>query len=112
MTKEERAALKEKIQETMVQTRLRIQQLEAATQPISPENAIGRISRMDAINNKSVAEAALRTARRKLSSLETALHRVEEPHFGKCTRCGQAIRPARLMFMPESERCIRCADRA
>ena len=28
--------------------------------PIPPENSIGRISRMDAINNKSVIEAALR----------------------------------------------------
>ncbi|HKK74215.1 MAG TPA: TraR/DksA C4-type zinc finger protein [Saprospiraceae bacterium] len=112
MNKEERAELKEKIIETITETRRKIQQLEAATQPITPENAIGRVSRMDAINNKSVAEATLRTARRKLSSLETALHKVEDAHFGKCTRCGQAIRPARLMFMPESERCIRCADRA
>ena len=33
------------------------------TKPIAPENAIGRISRMDAINNKSVTEAALRQAK-------------------------------------------------
>jgi DnaK suppressor protein len=112
MTTEERTQLKEKIIATIAETQLKIRQLEAATQPISPENSIGRVSRMDAINNKSVAEATLRTARRKLSSLETALHKIAEPNFGKCTRCGQAIRPARLMFMPESERCIRCADRA
>jgi len=29
------------------------------SQPVSPENAIGRISRMDAIQNKSVVESAL-----------------------------------------------------
>lgn len=111
MTTAERAELKKRIIATIAETKQKIQQLELATQPISPENAIGRVSRMDAINNKSVAEATLRTARKKLSSLETALHKIEEPAFGKCTRCGQAIRPARLMFMPESERCIRCADR-
>ena len=64
MTTEERAQLKEKIIATIAETKVKIQQLEVATQPISPENSIGRVSRMDAINNKSVAEATLRTARR------------------------------------------------
>lgn len=111
MDNKERAALKTKIIETTAKTKEKIEQLVAATQPISPENAIGRISRMDAINNKSVAEAALRTARRKLSSLEVALHKVDHEDFGNCTRCRKPIQAARLMFMPDSDRCIRCADR-
>ena len=37
-----------------------------STKPISPENSIGRVSRMDAINNKSVVEAALRNAEKKI----------------------------------------------
>ena len=36
--------------------------------PIAPENSIGRVSRMDAINNKSVVEAALRVAIKKANS--------------------------------------------
>ena len=36
--------------------------------PIAPENAIGRVSRMDAINNKSVNEAALKKAEIKLKT--------------------------------------------
>lgn len=111
MTRQERNQLKERILATITETKERIAQLEDATRPIAPENAIGRVSRMDAINNKSVAEASLRTAQRKLNSLKTALNKVDNPDFGACSRCGQPIPAARLMFMPQSSRCVRCADR-
>jgi DnaK suppressor protein len=112
MTETERTALKEKILRAMEETQARIAQLEDATQPVAPENSIGRVSRMDAINNKSVAEATLRTARKKLSNLEVALKKVHDKNFGYCSRCKQPIQTARLMFMPQSTRCIRCADKA
>ncbi len=111
MTSEERNNLKEKINETIIKTEAEIEQLNDATKPISPENSIGRISRMDAINNKSVSEAALRSSKRKLAALRFALTKIDAPDFGKCTWCGNTIPPARLMFMPQSTRCVRCADR-
>lgn len=109
MTKEERAELKENIQAKLVETQLKISALEEATKPISPENSIGRVSRMDAINNKSVAEAALRIARKQHASLEVALTKVDKPEFGLCLYCKKGIQPKRLMFMPESTRCVHCA---
>ena len=111
MTTGERQQLKAKIKIALQETNKKILHLEEATKPISPENSIGRISRMDAINNKSVAEAALRTAKKKRSNLEIALNKIDDPDFGNCTRCGKPIQAARLMFMPQSSRCIRCADR-
>lgn len=111
MTSQERQVLQKKITETIVKMEKEVERLEEATQPISPENSIGRVSRMDAINNKGVSEAALRSSRRKLSSLRLALTKVDHPDFGLCSRCKQPIPPARLMYMPESTRCVRCADR-
>ena len=111
MTTEERKKLKEKILETILKTEAEIEQLNDATKPISPENSIGRISRMDAINNKSVSEAALHSSKRKLGALKFALTKIDSPEFGNCSRCGNTIRPARLMFLPQSTKCIRCADR-
>ncbi|GJM35609.1 MAG: dksA/traR C4-type zinc finger family protein [Saprospiraceae bacterium] len=111
MTKEEREVLKQRILEQITQTEKEIVHLEEATQPISPENSIGRISRMDAINNKGVSEATLRSARRKMSNLQFALNKIDSPEFGICSRCKSPIPPARLMFMPQSDRCVRCADR-
>ena len=109
MTKEERAELKKRILETIEKTEKELADLEDATQPITPENSIGRVSRMDAINNKSVSEVALRSSKKKLSNLKVALHNIEDPSFGICSNCKRPIAAGRLMFMPQSTRCIRCA---
>lgn len=111
MTAEDKATLKEKIVKTMVEMEEKIRALGEMTKPISPENAIGRVSRMDAINNKGVSDAALRSARKRLAKLQFALTKIEEPNFGNCSVCGNQIQSKRLMFMPESTRCVRCADR-
>jgi len=111
MTYDELQSLTLQIQELIISTRSEIEKLEDVTQPVKPENSLGRVSRMDAINNKSVMEASLRSKREKLSKLELALKKVDQPNFGNCTRCQAAIRPARLMLLPESDLCIRCAAR-
>lgn len=111
MNPKEREILKEKIQKALVETTQKVKELEELTKPIGPENAIGRVSRMDAINNKSVAEAALRSTKKKRDSLKIALSRIDNEDFGTCNRCKRPILPARLMYMPESTRCVRCADR-
>ncbi len=111
MNDQDRNTLREKITAAIAKTKNKIVELEEATQPIAPENSIGRISRMDAINNKSVAEAALRTSRHKLEKLNFALSKIDSADFGTCSRCKQPIPPARLMYLPESTRCVNCADR-
>lgn len=110
MNDTDRATLKSKIESAIIKTSADVNRLEEATKPISPENAIGRVSRMDAINNKGVSEAALRSARRKLTNLRIALEKISEKDFGSCSRCGRPIATARLMFMPESRKCVRCAE--
>jgi DnaK suppressor protein len=109
MTDVEREQLREIILKQIGKTKEKIVSMEATVQPIGPENAIGRVSRMDAINNKSVAEAALRQARIKLRSLENSLKSINEPSYGNCTRCGKEIEIKRLMLMPESNSCVRCS---
>lgn len=105
----DKESLAGKIKEEIKLTRQKISDLSIDTKPISPENAIGRISRMDAINNKSVSDAALRNLQQKLKKLELALQKLPEKSFGKCIKCGQEIAEGRLMLMPESNRCIKCA---
>lgn len=83
--------------------------LKDLTQPISPENAIGRISRMDAINNKSINEASLRKAEEKWSKLKVALVKVDDKDFGICIRCKNPIPVGRIMLMPQSNKCVNCA---
>jgi len=53
----------------------------------------------------------LRQAKMKKSRLEVALNKIEIPEFGICSMCKKPINVKRLMYMPESNRCVRCADR-
>ena len=79
------------------------------TKPVAPDDAIGRISRMDAINNKSVTEASLRQAEEKLKNLERVLSRVGTSDFGICIKCGKPIPEGRIIYRPESLNCVDCA---
>lgn len=107
----QRKEMRQLLERIIAQTEADILTLKSQTKPISPDNAIGRISRMDAINNKSVADAGLRTSQARLSKLQRNLERLEEPEFGDCTRCGNAIQFGRLRIMPETGWCIHCASR-
>ena len=106
MDKKEIKAL---IEKEIVKTEKKIAEFDEMSGPVTPDDAIGRVSRMDAINNKSVTEAALRQAKNKLSKLRHALHRVDEENFGTCKRCGQSIPIMRVVLMPQIPYCVNCA---
>ncbi len=84
--------------------------LEKLVKPITPDVAVGRLSRMEAISTKSVNEAALVTAKLKISGLQTALSNIDEPEFGLCFECGEDIPLGRILLLPEAKMCVRCAE--
>ena len=101
--------IKNKITEEIEKTEKSVASYKEITKPIAPDCAIGRVSRMDAINNKSVAEAALRQAEEKLSKLKYVLTKVDEDGFGLCAKCGKPITLGRILLMPQSRHCVACA---
>lgn len=105
----DKALLAEKLEQSIALTKKKIAGYEQMSAPVSPDNAIGRVSRMDAINNKAVAEAALRTARRKLDRLQNMQSNLDDPNLGLCKGCGRPIPVPRLLAMPESPFCVRCS---
>jgi len=109
MTPNELAKIQHIIEEEINKTRASIQHYKELTKPIAPENAIGRISRMDAINNKSVNEAALLKAEQKLKNLNIALGNINDSDFGISARCNQNIPLGRILLMPQSRFCVNCA---
>ena len=106
MKKEE---FEQKILEEINKTMILIAEYKEMTEPVAPDDAIGRISRMDAINNKSVTEASLRQAEEKLRNLQRVQSLVGTSDFGKCIKCGKAIPEVRILYRPESLRCVDCA---
>tara|TARA_B100000287_G_C20312741_1_gene654530 strand:- start:32 stop:364 length:333 start_codon:yes stop_codon:yes gene_type:complete len=101
--------IKKKLELEIKNTKKKIDEYTLLCKPIAPENAIGRISRMDAINNKSVTEAVLRDAKIKLKQLNHIKSKINLPDFGKCFKCKQQIPLGRLLIRPESIHCVKCA---
>lgn len=109
MEKVEKEEIRKRIAEEIEKTERDIVQYKDMTKPVAPDIAIGRISRMDAINNKSVTEAALREAEGRLSKLRYMQTRVGDEDFGFCAKCKSPIPLGRLLLMPHSTHCVKCA---
>jgi DnaK suppressor protein len=102
--------IKANIEAEILKTEQKISEYKELTKPVEPENAIGRISRMDAINNKSVIEAALRKSKEKLEKLKIALSKINDDDFGLCMRCHKPIPLGRILIMPQAQNCVACSQ--
>lgn len=105
----DKVQLAKQLSEHITLTEKKIKGFEEMSAPVTPDDAIGRVSRMDAINNKAVQEAALAKAREKLTKLKVMQANLDDPKIGLCKRCGRPIPMARLVLMPESPFCVRCS---
>jgi len=83
----------------------------AGTRPVAPDSAIGRISRMDAIQIQQMAQANMRKAKQRLEQAGAALNRLMDDSFGECAECGEDIGYARLKARPEAPFCVQCQNR-
>ncbi len=101
--------IKNIIEEKIKDLALEIDELRQIAKPIEPENAIGRISRMDAINNKSINDRMLRNSLQKLKNLKTGLNRLGNIDFGICIKCKREININRLVLIPETLKCVKCS---
>ncbi|WP_371227076.1 TraR/DksA family transcriptional regulator [Roseovarius sp. 2305UL8-3] len=73
------------------------------------QQAVGRLSRMDALQNQAMAKANSTRRQAERSQLQAALTRMDEGEYGFCEDCGDDIAPARLDLNPAATKCIQCA---
>jgi DnaK suppressor protein len=86
----------------------KIEGIREHTAPIAPDDAIGRVSRMDAINSKSIFEASMRNLQERLQQLTYIINTVNDADFGICTKCRQSIPIERMKIRPEIRLCANC----
>lgn len=70
---------------------------------------IGRVSRMDAMQTQQMALESERRRQLQLQRIESALRRIADGSYGRCTACNEDIHPLRLQADPTFLRCVRCA---
>ena len=76
---------------------------------VSPDVAVGRLSRLDAMQNIEIAKEGERRRQERLPRLEYALDLIDMGEYGKCERCQNWIPFARLKEQPETLLCASCA---
>ncbi|WP_420337667.1 TraR/DksA family transcriptional regulator [Roseibium sp.] len=73
------------------------------------QQAVGRLSRMDALQGQAMAQASERQRRADIQRIEAALKRLDDGDYGYCVDCGEDIAAKRLEVDPAAAFCIRCA---
>ena len=74
------------------------------------QTAVGRLSRMDALQGQQMALATDRRRALELKRIDSALKRLEDGDYGYCVRCEEPITAKRLEFDPAVTLCVACAE--
>ncbi len=74
------------------------------------QQSVGRLSRMDSMQQQAMAAAQERRRRNDLARIEMAERRLKSGDYGHCTECDAEIPDGRLAIDPMAEKCVRCAS--
>ncbi len=110
MTEEQKIEIEDRVLDDIAEFEERILELEESTKPIAPDKGLGRLTRLDAMQDKSVKEAALRQTRENLTKAKYALSQLYRSGYGICGICQKEIPFERLHAVPYATVCVRCVD--
>ena len=80
-----------------------------ATRPVTlDQQTVGRISRIDAIQQQQMALANREQAQQTLKQVELAMLRIEAGEYGYCLQCDLPIPFTRLKAKPVAQLCVEC----
>lgn len=78
------------------------------TKPVDLDQPIGRLSRMDAIQQQKMAQANRASHKLRFDLVKAALMTFERDEYGYCRRCDEPIGYRRLKAKPETPFCVAC----
>ena len=80
----------------------------AGTKPVDLDEPIGRLSRMEAIQQQKMAQANRQRNKQRLQMVIAALAADPEDEYGWCKRCDEPVGYGRLKSRPEAPFCVSC----
>lgn len=104
-----RAELRDLITSQLADIQAQLSLSEDGAKPVDLDLSIGRISRVDAMQQQSMALASRSRLVQRQLALGAALSRLDGDAFGECVDCGEPIELGRLRARPESIRCVECS---
>ncbi len=110
LTPSQLATLEAALRAMVAQLEETIEDAAASVQAVELDQAaVGRVSRIDAIQRQSLAQASREALKTRRRLAQQALAAMEEGTYGECRRCEEPIAFKRLEARPESPFCLRCA---
>lgn len=73
------------------------------------QSSVGRLSRMDAMQQQAMAQGIRERVALRKRKLEAALARLEAGRYGLCCECGAALEQKRMDADPAAVFCADCA---
>ena len=77
-------------------------------QPVYLDQPIGRLSRMDAMQQQKMQSASRAAQKIQLAQVRNAQEAIAADEYGFCRRCEEPIGLRRLRIQPEAPFCVRC----
>jgi DnaK suppressor protein len=109
LTGEQLAALSEELDRQLAKLERSMEVTDEALRPVQlDQTAVGRLSRIDSLQNQGLTKNLREREQAKLGLLVHALERMEAGTYGVCVECGGAIPFERLFVMPEAPACAVC----
>lgn len=112
MTPVERTKFLERLHQEILSLKAADARTDSDRAPVElDQTSVGRLRRMDAMQQQAMAAAQARRRAARLQALEATLRRIEGDEFGWCDECGEPIPLGRLEIDPTATRCVACAGR-
>lgn len=110
LTGEQITELTHSLQDIRLEIEAQLDASREDARPVDLDEPIGRLTRMDAMQQQNMTQAGRRSLEARLQQIAGALAGVQTGDYGFCRRCDELIGYPRLRARPESRLCVRCQE--
>ena len=108
LTGAQTAALAANLTTLEFELRALLEDSKEGAKPVDLDEPIGRLSRMDAMQQQKMLEANRRNAEARLRLVVSARALLASGEYGDCKECEEPIGFRRLEARPETRYCLKC----
>jgi len=111
LTEAQRAIIRARLDTVAEELRALVRDEDGLTDTVVlDQSRMGRVSRVDALQQQQMAAAGRRRAAARLERVEAAIERFDEApdEYDWCPSCGEPVGFPRLNAVPESAFCVPC----
>ena len=109
LSEKEADTLRQQLVELVAELEQTLRTSAASANPVVlDQSSVGRLSRMDAMQQQAMVKATREKVRLRLTQCKVALSAFDRDDYGLCRKCEEPIDCRRLSAKPEAPFCLEC----